>query len=118
MTHLPEDQLLVVLFDDVEQEPTQTYARICTFIGVDPDMAPPDVGRPANGYRRYRSERLRRAARRLPGPAADVIGHLNSRSATYPPLDPALRRQLRTSYQADNQALGRWLGRDLSSWNP
>ena len=117
LTHLPEDQLLAVLFDDVEQEPAQTYARICTFIGVDPAMAPPDVGRPANGYRRYRSERLRQALRRLPGPAADLIGHLNSRAATYPPLDPILRRALQDSYEADNQALARWLDRDLSSWN-
>ena len=116
LRHLPRPQLLVVLFDDVEGSPTETFAQICTFVDVDPTQVPAEVGRPANAYRRFRSQRVRRLARRLPAPAADVVGHLNSRAEGYPPLDPGLRDELRAWYRPANQELAEWLGRDLSAW--
>ncbi len=117
LRHLRREQLLVVLFDDVEQRPAQTFTRICTHIGVDPSLVPDDVGRPANGYRAFRSERLRRVTRRVPGRAADVLGRLNTRATAYPELDPGLRRELQDWYRPANHALADWLGRDLSAWD-
>ncbi len=117
LVHLPRHDLHVVLFDDLEAEPRQTFAGVCDFVGVDPSVVPGDVGRPANAYRRYRSERLRRWTRQLPSPAADLVGHLNSRAIAYPELDPGLRRDLQNWYRPANQALAEWLGRDLSAWD-
>ena len=116
LRHLPRADLHVVLFDDVEACPRQTFAGMASFVGVDASVVPGDVGRPANAYRQYRSERMRRWTRRLPSPAADLVGHLNSRATTYPQLDPGLRRELQDWYRPANQALAEWLGRDLSAW--
>ena len=117
LVHLPRQDLHVVLFDDVEADPVPTFAGVCEFVGVDPSVVPGDVGRPANAYRRYRSERVRRWTRRLPSPAADLVGHLNSRAVAYPELDPGLRRDLQDWYRPANRALADWLGRDLSAWD-
>ncbi len=116
LRHLRRADLHVVLFDEVEAEPGPTFAGICTFVGVDASVRPDDVGRPANAYRRYRSERMRRLTRRLPSPAADLVGHLNSQAVAYPPLDPGLRRELQEWFGPANQALAEWLGRDLTAW--
>ncbi len=117
LRHLPRPDLHVVLFDDVEASPQQTFAGVCEFVGVDGSVVPSDVGRPANAYRQYRSERLRRWTRRLPSPAADLVGHLNSQAIAYPELDPGLRRELQDWYRPANRALAEWLGRDLSAWD-
>ena len=117
LRHLPRADLHVVLFDDLEACPQDTFAGVCDFIGVDRSVVPDDVGRPANAYRRFRSERMRRWTRRLPSPAADLVGHLNSRATAYPELDAGLRRELQDWYRPANQALADWLGRDLSAWD-
>lgn len=113
---LPPEQLLVVLFDDVDQRPAETFAEICRFIGVDDQTVPAEVGRPANAHRQFRSQRLRRVTLHVPGRLGDALGRVNSRSVAYPALDPALRRELVERFRPDNEALARWLGRDLSTW--
>ncbi len=113
---LPRQQLLVVLFDDIDQRPTETYARICRFIGVDDEVVPAQVGETANEYREFRTQRLRRLAHRVPGPLARVVGRVNSRPVPYPPLDPAVRAELVERYRPDTEALAAWLDRDLSEW--
>jgi hypothetical protein len=113
---LPREHLLVVLFDDLEQRPTETFAEICRFVGVDDQVVPAEVGRPANAHRQFRSQRVRRLTLRLPGPTRDLVGRINSRAVGYPPLDPALRRELVERFRPDNEALASWLGRDLSAW--
>jgi hypothetical protein len=41
LQHFPREQLLVVEFDDLANDPLGVYRRVLDFIGVDPDVAPP-----------------------------------------------------------------------------
>lgn len=123
LEHYPREQLLVLLFDDLRDDPQGTIRSLCRFLGVDAERTPPDVGRNYSPTTQLRSESLRRlmlrtrAYRRLPGRITAWIEGLNRKRATYPPLHPELRQELLDWYRSDNQALARWLGRDLSTWD-
>lgn len=85
----PADQLLVVLYDDLEVRPRAFLTELCSHIGVD--------GRFYDGVP---DAALRR--RVFEGPAA--------------PLPPRLRRALIDQYALPVADLGRLLGTDLSHW--
>lgn len=121
--HLPPENLLVLLFDDLTADAAGTFAAVCRFIGVDDTFRPPDLGRVFNPSMRLRSEGLRRFMlrthmwRRLPRWIPDTIDRLNRRNAPYPPMDDAIRRELVAYFAPHNADLGRRLGRDLSAWD-
>jgi Sulfotransferase domain len=115
--HVDRERLLVVLFDDLEAEPTSTFAQVCTFIGVDPTTVPAEVGQAANSHRYFRSERVRRFSLRLPKSLGNAVGRVNSRVEAYPAMDAALRARLCEQFRSHNGALAEWLGRDLSAWD-
>ena len=117
LQHLGREQLMVVLFDDLQDRPVETFTEVCSFIGADPATVPDEVGRAANGYRHFRSERVRRFSHRLPKGLGNAVGHLNSRAEVYPTMDPSLRAALCDQYRPHNAALAEWLGRDLSAWD-
>jgi len=117
LEHIPRERVLVVLFEDVEDEPQATFADVCRFIGVDDEIVPTEIGQAANAHRHFRSQRLRRIGMKLPKPAANAVGRLNSKVETYPPMDPSTRAWLVERYRPHNAALGDWLGRDLSAWD-
>ena len=117
LQHLDRDQLLVVLFDDLRHQPVETFSEVCAFIDVDAGTVPDEVGRPANGYRHFRSERVRQISLRLPKSMGNAVGRLNSRAEAYPTMDPSLRAALCEQYRPHNDALAEWLGRDLSAWD-
>lgn len=115
---VPREQLLVVLFEHLRDEPVTTYAAVCEFLGVDSSFRPPSIGAPANQYVSFRSPAVQRMIRRLPGaPTRRVLGRLNSRRASVPPMDPAVRAQLLDTLAPGNAALAAWLGVDLSVWS-
>lgn len=109
-------RLHVLLFEDLRDAPTPTYAEVCRYLGIDDACVPDIVGRPLNAFTQFRSRRVQRLGRRLPKPARDAIGRVNVKPADYPPLDPALRTRLREHFEADNAELAEWLGRDLAEW--
>jgi hypothetical protein len=114
--HVPRSRLLVVLTDDLRRDRAGTLSRIYDFVGVDPDFLPADVERPRNPYVVYRSQRLRKPIRRLPGPLRRVAGRLNIRYTAYSPMPPGVREELVRRFEGPNAALAGWLGRDLSEW--
>jgi hypothetical protein len=117
---VPRSSLLVLLFDDVKERPDEAFREVCGFIGVDDSLEVEEVGSQLNPSRRAVSSRLWRATRRFRSPLRSAQGRsaridrLNSRS--YEPIDPATRRRLVDHFEAENGALGEWLGRDLSAW--
>lgn len=113
----PRDALLVILFEDLRDEPQRTFATVCDFLGLDPSQSPPEVGRTANPYRRIRSVNIRRLSRRLPGPARRAMGRLNTKAETYPKMAGPTRLELSERFQTGNEQLAEWLGRDLSIWD-
>ena len=118
----PRSSLLVLLFEDLQSRPAQTFAEACRFLGILDTETPAVVGRKVNQYRGYRSWRLvnqmyrRRLWRFLPGGSAKLAFRLLRRRAEYPPMSPETRARLSAGLAEDNAALAGWLGRDLSVW--
>lgn len=106
----------VLLFDDMRADAVAAYRGVCRFLGIDDAVVPDEVGRPANAYRKVRSHRVARLARRLPVKLRDAVGRLNSQQAAYPRMDDSTRERLAAHFAPHNAALAEWLGRELPSW--
>lgn len=115
--YFPRKALHVVLFEDLIHEPGETFASVCRFLDVDPEIRPSNLGDSINRHLEFRSLRLRSLSRRLPRPMGLVVGRLNARPVDYPPMDEAVRRELSQRFAEDNAHLAGWLGRDLSAWD-
>jgi hypothetical protein len=114
--HFPRASLLTVVFEDLRDDPTETYRSVCRFLGVNAGFLPANLGRPMNRYVTFHSTRLRRLTRGLPPPIRSAVGRLNVREASYPPMDPDLRHRLLQRFERDNAALALWLEHDLEVW--
>ena len=116
-------QLLVLLFDDLRDDPITFYQSCFEFLGVDPGFRCPDMDRTFNPssvwdnflynwffdhpeYSRYLPAKLKRL----------VFGGKRKRFQ-YPPIDQVTREKLVKFYEPWNQKLGDYMGRDLSHWN-
>jgi hypothetical protein len=115
--HYPRDSLLVVLFEDLRDDPAGTYECVCRFLKVDDSFRPSNLGDPINPAVEFRSMRLRDLSQRFPGRLGAAIGRVNVRKADYPKIDPALRKELLARFEDDNAELAAWLNRDLSVWS-
>jgi hypothetical protein len=114
--HFPRNALHVLLFEDLRDRPLEAVRSVYRFVGVDDSVAPPHIGRARNRFVTFRSMRLRKRIRRLPGPLRRVAARLNIRYVRYPPMPPAIRERLRAEFAEGNRELARWLGRDLAVW--
>lgn len=116
--HYPRERVHVLVLEEFQRDPPGHYGRLCRFLGVADAFKPPDLGRVFNRFASHRSMRLRTWTKRLPGePVRRLVGRLNIRGFEYPPLEPGLRRELRSRFAEDNAALAEWLGLDLSVWD-
>jgi hypothetical protein len=114
--HFPRASLLTILFEDLRDDPAETYRSVCRFLGIDAGYVPANLGRPMNRYVTFHSTRLRRLTRDLPPLIRSAVGRLNVREASYPPMDPDLRQALLQRFEGDNAALASWLEHDLEVW--
>jgi hypothetical protein len=114
--HYERGCVLTLLFDDLRDHPDTTYDQVLRFLEARA-FTPPNLGRAVNSYTAFRSVRLRRLARRLPGRARDAVGRVNAHQEQYPPLEPAVRAEVAARFVEDNASLAARLGRDLSSWS-
>ena len=89
------DRLLVVLHDDVDDDPRGVYDQALLHIGATADFVPPEF------------ERVRFSHQQRP-----------SSEPGRRPLTLAERRELWEYFAADVAQLEQLLGRDLSIWNP
>jgi hypothetical protein len=103
----PRASMLVVLFDDLRDDPAALYRGVCRFIGIRDDV-PDEVGMVRNP-RPERPARLRDSIARRLG-----LGLRGSQG--YPSLDPRVRASLVAEFDGSIAALERWLDRDLSAW--
>ena len=112
----PRESLHVVVFEHLLERPEQVFGSLCRFIGVDDTFHPGRLGSAQAAFRTYRFKRLHRLSRRFPPRVRGTVRALNSRPASYPPLDPGFRAELVARFEEENQALESWLGIDLSAW--
>jgi hypothetical protein len=115
--HFPGELLHVELFEDLERDRTGVVRSLYRFLGLEEGIIPEGIDRARNRFVSFRSQRLRRPIRRLPGPLRRVAARLNIRYLEYPSLAPGARTRLHERFADDNRALASWLGRDLSLWD-
>jgi hypothetical protein len=131
-------RLHVILFEDLQHAPAETYRRVLDFLEVT-DSATPSFER-VNASRRVRSTYVRRLVRLLREPsdrmrlvartifpmgtvrdrvkrrAVEGIERANTAITARPRMDPDLRLALTDEFASDIQALGCLLHRDLDHW--
>ena len=129
---VPEEQRLIILYDDLKADPVATYLRTLAFLGLEDDGRR-DL-RPANSNRNLRSVRLRRLHRSMPrllGPIyaparafaqrvglspSALVNRLNVRPGPRRPLRPEFEAELIDTFRPQVEKLAALLGRDLSHW--
>jgi hypothetical protein len=113
---LPEAALQVLFFEELRDTPLELFRTACEFLEIDPSFAPRTLGRRVNGQVRFRSARVRRRVKEGPYWLRRIVATINTRQASYPPIDDVTRRRLNAYFAAEREALGRLLGRDLPHW--
>jgi hypothetical protein len=116
--YYPRDALSVLTLDELGADPLGTYAKLCTFLGIDPSFAPSHLGDTVYTYRRYRWKWANRVLARVPkGALKQRLKKLNRTENAYPPMQPHVRARLIDLFREPNARLGDWLNKDLSSWS-
>jgi Sulfotransferase family len=120
--HYPRESLLVLLLEDMERAPEETFAKVCRFLGIDASVVPDNVGTVANAHHVFRPVWLWRLAlerdlwRFVPKRYRMPLVHRMGTHRTPEPIAPEVRERLDDYYASHNAALAEWLGRDLSAW--
>lgn len=128
ITAMGRDRMKVLIMENMIMDPDGTVRQLLDWLGLDSGrMAPLDYAQ-RNRTERVRLPALQALARRInrrvraPDPvrrlAARAYGMLQFRkSATVTPEDMEALRHLKVEYAADNAALSRITGVDLSVWS-
>lgn len=119
-THFPREQLLVLAFDDLSQDPAGTFRRVCDFAGIEP-VVPSSVGTVYNPSAQVRSRRLWRWAgggrmrswRELPR----GVDRLLVRYPERPPMEPEARKLLAEYFAPYDEGLRSFWGRRALPWD-
>jgi len=86
-----DDRLLIVVFDDLRDDPHGVYDAVVRHIGADPSFVPPDL---------------------------EQILFSSRRSVRAKPVSEAQHRRMYSIFRDDVEELGAILGRDMSDWDP
>jgi Sulfotransferase domain len=130
LDHFGRDRVLVLLFDDLREDPLGAARQVYEFLGVDPTFVP-DL----EAVNARKSTRLgwlhslamnppegllrlfnRLTPKALHGRLIPLLTRLNTRAASAPELDPALRGALELKAAPDLAELAELIERDLSAW--
>jgi hypothetical protein len=120
--HFPRESVLVLLLEDLERSPTQTFAEVCRFLAIDDTIVPENVGTRANAHHVFRPVWLWRASikydlwRFVPKRYRLPLVHRMGQHREPELIAPEVRALLGDYYAEHNAALAEWLGRDLSMW--
>jgi len=134
----PREQMLLMPFEDVKEDPEGTYIRVCRFLDVDDAHRPEGLHQRINPSRVVRSRWIRdfrslmtatfnangmtRQIRKgimrsgLGRPLLKLI-RLNEKPGKYEPMSPQMRAQLSERFRDENEKLADLMDRDLSHWN-
>lgn len=126
----PSQNIHVVLYDDLRDDPATTFKGVLNFLGVD-ESYQPSLSR-VNSNTSSRSDVLRNLVKFPPHPLRFVLSSLlpqktraelknfllglNTKQEKRKQLDPELRRQILMRYRSSIEQLADMLDRDLSGW--
>lgn len=128
LAQFPREQLLIGLYDDLQDDPAGFLRTFCDFIGVDPTFEF-DTGVNYNGS--SVDGRMRRAVaqaagkvtptikKALPASVAGRVGHLRARfrrKGEAPPLGDDFRRELAEHFEPSIRRVEELTGRELPGW--
>jgi hypothetical protein len=126
-THARREQVLLLVLDDIAQDPQREYEKTLHFLGIDPNSYHPEFT-VYNSRKGARSTFVSYAVRRLSQMRRDLgfrkpvnlYGRIQSSVNWAKPekydLSPALRNELRQYFEPDIHLLEDLLGRDFSHW--
>lgn len=127
LSHARADRVLLLVLDDIAQQPQQEYQKALEFLGIDPLSYLPEFT-VYNQRKAARFTGLSYAARRLSQirralgfrKPLNLYGRIQSSLNSAEPekfsLSPQLRSELTAYFEPDIHVLERLLGRDLSCW--
>jgi len=127
---VPAERVLVLLLDDIKEDPRREYVRVLEFLGLPVDERVSFPARnPAKRVRWHglqlgivfgmKAERVIRGKLGLPPVHSRLLRGLNDLNKTprqRPPMQPSVRERLTEYCAEDIRRLERLLGRDLSGW--
>jgi Sulfotransferase domain len=123
LERFPRHSLHVLLFEAFRDHPSEAYADLCRFLTIDDRFRPGVLDRKVNAYQEFHSLKARRFVTRMgrsgsmARTARGVVGRLNRRRRSYPPMPPAIRERLRADFRDDVAALEARFSLDLMTWN-
>jgi len=141
MNYVPKDNFLFLLSDDLNEAPYKTLKKICQFIGINDEFDFANEGKiVSNQGRKVFEDTLRgritaplrkvpllaTIAAAVPQSWRDGIYKLLQKSFygkqvretyTAPPMQPKTRQKLLEYFSEPNQALAKFIDRDLSRWS-
>jgi hypothetical protein len=120
LRQFPRSQMHFLVFEHLLRNPLRELNSLLSFLGVEPLQAPPTPPRsnetfiPRSRTVQWLTKRLFRQRTR----PYQVLSRFNRRRTPgYPPLDPALRAQLRERFLEPNRKLADLTGLDLTIWD-
>ena len=114
----PREQIHVQIFERMLVSPDGVYARTCSFLGVDTDYRPDNLGTVMNAHTQFRSVRVRNIAKRFGGRTFNrLVGRLNTKTnASYPEMSPDMRQTLEEFFADDLAVLEHTLATEVEEW--
>lgn len=122
-TRYPRERLLVLLLEDLIEDPVGSFRRTCDFLGIDTSIVPAAVGKAEHAAIAIRRPWLISAImrlglwRRAPSLAWRLYDAATEPAPPGPPVRSETIAAMREYYAQRNRDLAAWLGRDLSAWD-
>ena len=133
--YFPKEQVMVVLYEDIETNGVETCRKIYKWLGIDASFAP-DVNKKYNTTQRRKSHFYTRTIRKLLKPnsiarkvfnsvvpeyhnhkVGNLLRNLNNKDATYDEMDPETKAFLLEFFKPYNKELAGMINRDISAWD-
>jgi hypothetical protein len=128
---VPENQLLIVVYDDFVENPRKVYEGVLKFLGVEPEgrkkfpvINESKVRRSkvlsvlSSSIPKWLHNSVREAKQWLgiPHIPLNVLAMINARPAKRSPLSESLRKRLLREFESEIRLLEKQLGRDFRRW--
>lgn len=114
--YFSKDQMLILMNDELKEEPEKVMKEIFEFLDVDSNFISPNWHVRVYSGKSPKIWTFQRLKRYIPLKAVHaIIDAINLRSG-YPPMNPKTREKLIKYFKPINKELEKFLGRKLNNW--